>query len=315
MVVRRVLVLCCIAGLGHHAMAEPPAVLVALAPAPSDDDARKVIALGPTGEVYEPDGKGAWVRKRRITTADPLQAAGRAGTAVVALGDGIIYKLADNGWSALRLAQHGKAILGVGAHAVAAVGKQLFAIDRPANGEPQKLALAPADITALGAGARGVVIAATARGLLKVEGPKITTLAWAPRTGIQRLVGDAWAITDRGALDLRTNKAVPIAIPATTPATVAGGDGALAFIAPLRGGGAELVLIHGPGKIDREPIAITPPPSAPVGLAVDRAKRAVIALRDGRLAVRDERGGWTAVTVTEQLPDEHPGAPPATAPR
>jgi hypothetical protein len=314
--VRRVLVLSFLLLLAPRiAAADPPPVLVALAPA-TDDDARKVVALGPTGEVYEPDGKGAWIRKRRISTADALQSAGRAGPSVVALGDGVVYKLADNGWSALRLAQHGKAILGSGAHAVAAVGKQLFAIDRPANGEPQKLALAPADITALGGGARGVVIAATARGLIKVEGAKITTLAWAPRTGIQRLVGDAWAITDRGALDLRTNKPVAIAIPAAAPVTIAGGDGALAFAAPVRSGGAELVVVHGPGKIDREPIAITPPVTAPiVGLAVDRAKRAVIALRDGRLAIRDERGTWTSITVSDQLPGEHPGSPPAASPR
>src|SRR5439155_23343141 len=49
--------------------------LAALAPA---DDARKAIAVGAGGEVYEPDGKGAWVHRRAISTADRLTAVGRA---------------------------------------------------------------------------------------------------------------------------------------------------------------------------------------------------------------------------------------------
>ncbi|MEJ7604544.1 MAG: hypothetical protein WKG01_42210, partial [Kofleriaceae bacterium] len=55
------------------------------------------------------------------------------------------------------------------------------------------------------------------------------------------------------------------------------------------------------------------PGGTPVGLAVDKRGRAVIALRDGRLAVRDA-GGWTASTVSEALPAAHPGAPPANSP-
>jgi hypothetical protein len=310
--VRRVLVVCCVLVCARAAgRADTPApVLVALAPAPSDDDARRAVALGPAGEVYEPDGKGAWVRTKPIATADALQGAGRAGAAVVALADGVVYKLSENGWSALRLVQRGKAILGDGTHAVAAVGKQLFAIDRPVNGEPQKLGVAPADVLALGAGAKAVIVA-TPRGLVRIEGTKTTTLAWAPRT-VQRLVGDAWAIVDRGALDLRTNKLVAwpagVGVGAASPVALAG-DGALVAVATVRGNPLELVIVRG-GKLERDPIAITPPAIAPVGVAVDRANRAVVALRDGRVAVR-ERGAWTAVTVSEQLPAAKPGAGPA----
>src|SRR5688572_16387552 len=103
--------ICAIAALLFAAPAEAdPPTLVALAPPPGDD-ARKALAIGPSGEVYEPDGKGAWVRRQRITTADRLTTVGRAGGGgpVVASGDGVVYRLAANGWTALRLAQKGKA--------------------------------------------------------------------------------------------------------------------------------------------------------------------------------------------------------------
>src|SRR6185436_14792978 len=122
--------------------------LAAIAPA---DDARRAIVIGAGGEVYEPDGKGAWVHRLPSSTADRLVAAGRAGgpgRAVVALGDGVVYRLAGNGWSAIRLAQKGKAILGSGARSLAAVGRQLFALDALTRGEPTRLALAPANIVA-----------------------------------------------------------------------------------------------------------------------------------------------------------------------
>ena len=86
--------------------AAPP--IVALAPAPGDD-ARKVIAIGPTGQVYEPDKTGGWVRDQAITISDRVTAVGRPGASVVALGDGVIFRLAPNGWTAIRIVQKGKA--------------------------------------------------------------------------------------------------------------------------------------------------------------------------------------------------------------
>jgi hypothetical protein len=47
---------------------------------------------------------------------------------------------------------------------------------------------------------------------------------------------------------------------------------------------------------------------------VDKAGRAVIALDDGTLLVREGTQAWTATRVTEDLPGPKPGSPPAVSP-
>src|SRR5262249_6562535 len=150
----------CVAAAGD-ARAEPPAAprLAALVPA---DDARRAVAIGRDGEVYEPDGNGAWVRRQRCATATPVVAAARARGAFAAIGDGVISRLAANGWSAIRLVQHGKAILSSGPRALAAVGRQVFALDPMARGEPTRLAQAPAVIVAIGTGTSAATVATEA---------------------------------------------------------------------------------------------------------------------------------------------------------
>jgi hypothetical protein len=283
----------------------PAAIQVAaLAPA---DDARQAVVIGTTGEVYEPDGKGAWVHKLQSSTADALVAAGRAGGAtgpIVAIGDGVVYRLAANGWSAVRLVQHGKAVLGAGVRSLAAVGRQLFALDQLTGGEPTRLALAPANILAIGAGTKAIVLA-TDTGVWKLEGAKLTALKTVPRR--LRIVSDRWAIVDRGAVDLTTAKltgwpaglAIGVAAAAPEDALVAIGVGRA---------GLELVTVRA-GKLARDPLGIT---GTAVGVVVDRAGRAVVALSDGRIAVRG-KAGWTTTQVTDETPAEHPGAAPATS--
>ncbi len=278
--------------------------LVALAPA---DDARKAIALGPGGEVYAPDGKGEWIRSQAISTADVLDVAGRAGSAVVALGDGVVYRLADNGWSAIRLVQKGKAVMSGGGRAVAAVGRQLFALDRTAGGEPAKLALAPDPVLAIGSGANGVVIV-TARGLLRLNGTAFKRID-RPRR-VERLISDRWALTDRGVVNLKsgaitswpTGLSVDLAAPAPDDGFVAVG---------VTRAGLELVTIAR-AKVVRDPIAGTAG-ARPAGVVLDKGGRATVALTDGRLVHRD-RGTWSTTTIRDALPTDRPGAAPATSP-
>ena len=290
------------AAAGHATPPAPVAIeLAALVPA---DDARRAIAIGHGGEVYEPDGKGAWVHRLSSSTAEPVSAAGRAGDAVVALGEGVIYRLAANGWSALRLVQHGRAILGSGERSVAAVGRQLFALDALTRGEPTPIARAPAAIVAVGASARGIVVA-TEAGVFRLTGGRLVAIKAALTR--PRLVGDRWAIVDRGAVDLTTARltAWPAGL-AIGPAATGPGDALVAVGAGAAG--LELVTL-GAGKLARDPLGTA---GTAVGVVVDRAGRAVVALADGRIAVRD-RAGWTTTVVADDPPAEHAGAAPAAS--
>ena len=288
---------------GSPVSADPGPALAALAPA---EDARKAVALGPSGEVYAPDPSGAWIRSQAISTADPLALAGRAGGSIVAIGDGVVYRLADNGWTAIRLVQKGKAVMSTGDRAVAAVGRQLFALDKTAGGEPAKLALAPAPVLAIGSGPRGVVIA-TERGLLRLEGTSFKRLERAPRR-VVRLISDRWALIDRGAVNLQTGTTTSWPTGLTVEIAAADGE-ALVAIGATRAG-LELVTVAA-SKVIRDPIANTAG-AKPVGVVLDKTGRATVAFADGRLARRD-RGTWTLITVREALPAPRPGPAPATS--
>ena len=283
-------------------------VLVALAPPPGDD-ARKAVVLGQGGEVFAPNASGDYVRTRAFATADAPLVAGRAGGAVVALGDGVVYRLADNGWTAIRLVQKGKALMSGGKRSVAAVGRQLFALDRTAGGEPAKLALAPAPVLAIASGDAGVVIQ-TDRGLMRLAGTTFKRLDRAPRR-ITRLVSDRWALTDRAAVDLKTGAATPWPSGLAAQVAAAGPDAATLAVIGSNRTGLELITLTST-KIVRDPIAGTQGAQA-VGIAVDKSGRAVVALADGRVA-RRERGTWTLAQVRDELPAPKPGSGPATSP-
>ncbi|MDQ3370709.1 MAG: hypothetical protein M3680_35275, partial [Myxococcota bacterium] len=286
--------------------APPGPALVALAPPPGDD-ARRAIAIGPAGEAYEFDGKGAWVRRQRFTTADRLGVAGRAGAHVLAAGEGTIYRLATNGWSALRLAQKGKAVMSSGPRAVGAVGRQLYALDQLAGGEPAKLVVAPASVTALGSGKTLVI--QTERGLLRLAGMKLAPIKKAPKQ-VTRLVGDRWALVDRGVVDLATGARTTWPAGLAVPVAAVGPAESFVGVATTRSTVELVTLVK--GKLTRAPVEVASG-GVPVGLVIDKAGRVVIALRDGRVVVRD-RGAWTVVAVTEELAAPRPGAPPAESP-
>lgn len=279
--------------------------LAALAPG-SSDDARAVIAIGPGGEVYEPDGHGAWARHRAIGVSITIVSAARGGAGVIASGGGAVFRLADNGWSAIRLAQHGVAVASAGRRAVAAIGREVFELDRGAA--PTRLGQASGNVVAIAAGP-GSVVLATDREVFRLDHGKLEPLAGVPGGTAVRLVSDHWALVDGAAFDLRADK--PRAWPSGFTATVAAGgaDGALVAVGPGPKG-LELVVIHGT-TVDRQPIG--PRDAAvPVGVVVDASGRAVVALDDGRLLVRD-RDAWSTVAVVDELPAHAPGSPPATS--
>ncbi|MGE0548050.1 MAG: hypothetical protein AB7O24_22330 [Kofleriaceae bacterium] len=282
-----------------------PAELTSLIPAA---DARQAIAIGPHGELYEPDGTGSWVRTRPVRTSTTCSAAGRAGAAIVASCSGAMFRLAPSGWTAIRLSRNGKPQTSVGTAAVGAVGRQLFALDRMVAGTAPKLTTAPAAIAGIGAGPSGFVVA-TEQGLFRWTGAGLQLIPRVPRQ-VLRMISERWALVDGGALDLKTGRITRwpqgLAISGASP----GPQDALVAVGATDAA-TELVTVRG-GRIAREPIEILGGGAEAVGVVIDRAGRAVVALRDGRLAVRDQ-GRWTSVTVREQLPPAAPGAAPATS--
>ncbi len=296
-----------------------PAAIAVLAPGPDPRDARGAVVVGPSGEVYEPDGSGAWLRRHaggvadkvvRATRARGLVIAGvdagpayafRAGTAP-ARGDGD----AIGAWNMVVLGWHAKAIVGRGPRATAAVGKRVFALD---TGTPVRLPDAPDPVVLLAASSRGVV-AATDKGLVRLVGTTWKPIPHAPAQ-VLAVLDDRWVLVDRGLVDLRSRRVIPW--PADfQPAAAIAVDSQLVVAAGTHGAAAELVTVSR-GKPVREPIGgLTPAGAAGiVSVVADRAGRVVVATRDGQLAIRDHTGAWAAGRLRDARPAEHPGPPPA----
>lgn len=283
------------------ARADKP-VLAALAPAA---DAKKCVAIGPEGQVYEPDGKGAWVRTQAGGVAVELVGATAVGGTVIAAAKGAPpFKLHAGAWTAMNLGLKAKAIVGAGSRVLAAVGKSVFALDKA---QPLKLADAPGAITALAGGA-GSVVAETDKGLVKLQGTAWKPIKQAPKN-VRALVSERWVLVDRGVFDLKAMK--PIVWPAgvqIVEATTIGGD----FVGvSMHGKQVELVTIKA-GKVVREPVPVDDPKPI-VGVAADRAGGCAIAMRDGRIVLRERgaKGTWTVVEVREELAAPKPGPAPA----
>jgi hypothetical protein len=298
--VRALLVIAVLVVAGS-ARADKP-TLAALAPAA---DARRAIAIGPAGQLYEPDGKGAWVRTKAGGLAEEVTGAAASGNTVFAAAKAAPpFKLKAGAWTAVNLGLKPKAILGGGSRVLAAVGKSVFALDKP---QPLKLADAPGPVTALAASSTAVIIQ-TDKGLMKLEGAAFKPIKKSPKA-VRALISDRWALVDRGAFDLKAMK--PFVWPAgihVVEATTIGND---LFAVSLVGKKLELVTIKAgkTGKIEREPIAIDDPKPI-VGLVVDKQARVAIAMRDGRIALRDN-GTWTVSEVREELAAAKPGPAPA----
>ena len=280
---------------------DPAARLAAVA---GGDDARAAILVGPAGQIYSPDGHGAWLRTHAGGVGDAVVVATRTDAGVLAGADGAPpYRFDGSAWEAIYLAMHAKAVVARGRRPVAAVGRQVFALDRA---EPQRLPDAPGAVTAIGASAAGVAIA-TDRGVARLDGKAWRTLDGAPRR-VVALASERWAIGVDGATDLAssTTTAWPRGVEVT--AFVAADDGLLAAAATPSG--VDLFSIHA-GKLAREAVPVAPS-GTPVGLATDKDHRVVLALRDGRVLVRDH-DKWTTIEVRDELPVAKPGAGAATA--
>lgn len=281
--------------------------LVAIAPAGSD--VRKAVAIGPDGQIYEPDGKGSWIRKRAGGTSDTIIAATGSGGNVFADAKGpALFKLHAGAWTSVHLERKAKAILGAGSRALAATGKSIYALDR---GRPVKLADAPAPVLALAGSSAGVVVS-TAKGLMTFKGGTFKPIKNAPKN-VRTLISDRWVLVDRGVIDLKSLKTT------SWPAGVRVGDattlGESLVAVGTHGKVTELYTVGAAkaAKLEQEPIPFTARVDI-VGVVADKSGRVVVATRDGQIAVRDGAGTWTIVIVRDELPAAKPGPAPAESP-
>lgn len=288
--------------------AAPPATIVALAPA---SDARKAIPIGPAGQVYEPDGKGDWVRRRAGGTAVELVHATSVGPTVIAAAkSGPPFRLRRGTWTAIVLFPKARAIVGTGSRVVAAANRQVFSLDTTAA-QPTKLGDAPAKVTALAAGKSRVVVM-TDKGMFELPGGKpgaFKPIKKAPKR-VRALVSDRWALVDKGALDLKTMKTTRWPAGVRVDEVTVSGE-TLVAVAAVGKGRELLTLAPAAGaKVTREAIPLEAR-AAIAGVVADGSKRVVVATRDGTLAVRTS-GAWVTTQVRDELPaDKVSGPPPA----
>jgi hypothetical protein len=296
--VRALLAVLLVLAASRPAHADKP-TLAALAPAA---DARRAIAIGPAGQIYEPDGKGVWVRMQAGgTTEEIVSATSVAGTVLAGARGAPPFKLKRGAWSALHLGLKARVLLGNGSRATAAVGPTVFALDKL---QPVKLADAPSAVLALAASPTGIVVQ-TDKGLLRFDGVAFKPIKKAPKR-VRTLISDRWALVDNAVIDLRTMKKTALPSGIHIVETVLVGDAIVAV--SQHGKTVELVTVKR-GKVTREKVEIDAPKPI-VGLVVDKQSRVAIAMRDGRIALRDG-ATWTVTEVRQELAPVKPGPAPA----
>ena len=280
-----------LATAARTAAAPAPAVIATIAPA---SDARRAIVLGPSGQVYEPDGRGAWIRRHAGGVATTIDVATRAADDAIAGGRGALYRWSGGTWTAIFVGRNAKAIVSRGARALYAIGRAVYTLDG------KKLADAPAPVVALGAGPSGVV-ARTKNGTFRRTG---TTWQRVEIPEDVELASDRWATAGARVVELASGRAIEVGF--AIAAARADGD---AIVVASSGG--DVAIVRGDGRVERDRAPIDPPGTV-AAVAADRDGRVVVALADGRVALRD-RGAWTSETVRDELPPPRAGAPPAAS--
>jgi hypothetical protein len=292
---RRALALWMFSSVASAAPASPVTIVAVAGPPAS------AVLVGKSGEIYDPDGKGAWIRHADGGIAGEVVAATREGDVVIAgVANEPPFERLRTGWSVMTLGLHASALLGRGSRATAAVGKTIFALER---GKATKLAEAPAPVIALAASPKDLVVE-TERGLARWNAGTWKPLAKAPHH-VAMLLDPRWAVVERGVVELDTGKQLGWPLGFHVEVAIAVGDAVIAASA------RELVTIKASSitpSAAHEPLPALASPI--VGIAADRSGRVVLATRGGQVAVR-ANGTWTVTEARDEPPATHDGPPPA----
>jgi hypothetical protein len=285
---------------------------VITAVAPATDDVRKSILVGPSGQVWEPDGAGTWTRKSEGGVAADVHGATLAGTTLVVAGKSApLYRRDPVGWIAMRLGERGRTVVGTGPRPSIAIGKTVFVW---AGTTWKRVGRTAGNVIALWAASDVKVVAATDTGLGKLAGAG----AFAPIPAAPALAGlstggpATWAVTADGA-------AYEVATRRIHRPTVGGAALTVVFVAVAGDktwalgttpAGLALARFHKGAWTE----AAAPPVAAddaPLALVADTSGALLVVTRAGALHLAAADGTWSTGTRTEALPPATPGPGPA----
>jgi hypothetical protein len=271
-------------------------------------DVRKATLIGPSGQVYEPDGAGAWVHRVPGGVAADVTAAMRLGGSIVVTGRAApMYAFDGKLWRATPIGQRGRVMVAAGPAPCIAIGAQIFIFEKKGW---VRVATAPAPITALWAGSKGNLRVATATEVWTLRGGAFQKLS--PATVATAFVGASapLAVSAAGLVEVDKAKA-PLLAPLTdlvgSAVAPKGGDAWL-VTAPA---GAPLALSRlRAGKLAP---AISTPLAAGTALAdvsVDSAGRVLLITRTGEIHLWDGKV-WSVGSQRTELPAPGRGPGPA----
>ncbi len=275
------------------------------------DDVRRTILIGPSGQVWEPDGQGAWLRTAAGGVAADVQGALVVDTLVIAGKATPLYHLDAGGWYGLRLGERGKTVVGTGPAPAVAIGKQLFVWT---HGAWKRVATADRPVVALWAASERKLFVATDRAVLRLAGSKlvshdpvpVATFAGPTALGLTA-DGVVRDVAARAALAPRVDGQPVLAERATAAA-----DGTPWILGRL---GSDRVLVRRTrAGWERRPDPPLATDDVVVHLAVDAGGRAILVTAAGDVQLADADGTWTRGTLTTRIPAGKPGPGPARMP-
>ena len=299
------------------------AIALAIAPAAHADELAAIaiaadpfasVLVGPSGQVWEPDGHGGWVRRREGGVAADVGGAVLTSTLVVTGRASPPYRLEAHGWQAVRLGERGKTIAGRGPRAAIAIGRNLFVWKA---GTWVRVGVVPAAVVAVWAASDSKLYVAGADRIWRLAGKRFVDHA--PTTAVTSFGTGAapLALTADGQLvDVATRKTTAIVVDGTPLAaaqvtTAADGTpwvqgtraGAFALARRLRGGW-QTVVAPAVAADDRA-----------LGLAIAADGAVVMPMASGAVWVWRDGSGWTAATLADGRAAGRPAGPgPARMP-
>jgi hypothetical protein len=263
--------------------------------------------VGPSGQEYEPDGKGAWARHAEGGCAADVTGAARVGGELVVAGRSApLYRKKKGLWFAIELGDEGRTVFSHGPSAGVAVDKAVFVPDKKGwkrvGNVPGKVAQLWVDGTDVWASTDSTLYHLRGGSFGKVKGKAATALVG----------GTPWAVTAAGLVDLDGKRTVAATLDGAAVTVVgaggAPGDDQLTVVVET-GAGLTLARTAKAAKA-LEKVDALPSTGTVAGVAVDSGGDVLVAFADGSFALR-RAGTWTTGQVTDDLPAVHQGSAPA----